>query len=157
MMNLFFFVNRRPVDELSPEERDARTVFCMQLSQRIRARDLEEFFSSVGKVLIFLTYWNSNFLAHIKNILLACKHFLGQNSHPDLSNYLVHEILGLVLILQHGIHLIKWYFNLVREGWQLCHILSALEREEVFFMSKMMHWFIRLSCFTKKPWIYNLL
>ncbi|XP_021939685.1 RNA-binding protein 39 [Zootermopsis nevadensis] len=40
----------RPVDELSPEERDARTVFCMQLSQRIRARDLEEFFSSVGKV-----------------------------------------------------------------------------------------------------------
>ncbi|XP_046412568.1 RNA-binding protein 39 isoform X1 [Neodiprion virginianus] len=38
------------VDELTPEERDARTVFCMQLSQRIRARDLEEFFSSVGKV-----------------------------------------------------------------------------------------------------------
>jgi len=35
---------------LSPEERDARTVFCMQLSQRIRARDLEEFFSTVGKV-----------------------------------------------------------------------------------------------------------
>jgi RNA-binding protein 39 len=39
-----------PVEELSPEERDARTVFVMQLSQRIRARDLEEFFSSVGKV-----------------------------------------------------------------------------------------------------------
>ncbi|KAK7789724.1 hypothetical protein R5R35_007292 [Gryllus longicercus] len=38
------------LDDLSPEERDARTVFCMQLSQRIRARDLEEFFSSVGKV-----------------------------------------------------------------------------------------------------------
>lgn len=37
-------------DELTPEERDMRTVFCMQLSQRIRARDLEEFFSSVGKV-----------------------------------------------------------------------------------------------------------
>lgn len=46
--------NRRPADELSPEERDARTVFCMQLSQRIRARDLEEFFSSVGKVCIFV-------------------------------------------------------------------------------------------------------
>jgi hypothetical protein len=46
--------DRRPVDELSPEERDARTVFCMQLSQRIRARDLEEFFSSVGKVHIFV-------------------------------------------------------------------------------------------------------
>jgi len=35
---------------LTPEERDARTVFCMQLSQRIRARDLEDFFSTVGKV-----------------------------------------------------------------------------------------------------------
>lgn len=39
-----------PVEDLSPEERDARTIFCMQLSQRVRARDLEEFFSSVGKV-----------------------------------------------------------------------------------------------------------
>ncbi|XP_067928872.1 RNA-binding protein 39-like isoform X2 [Watersipora subatra] len=35
---------------LTPEERDARTVFCMQLAARIRSRDLEEFFSSVGKV-----------------------------------------------------------------------------------------------------------
>ncbi|KAL5279157.1 RBM39 family protein [Megaselia abdita] len=42
--------DRSPPEDLSPEERDARTVFCMQLSQRIRARDLEEFFSSVGKV-----------------------------------------------------------------------------------------------------------
>ncbi|XP_055599472.1 RNA-binding protein 39 [Uranotaenia lowii] len=39
-----------PREDLNAEERDARTVFCMQLSQRIRARDLEEFFSSVGKV-----------------------------------------------------------------------------------------------------------
>lgn len=38
------------VDDLTPEERDARTIFCMQLSQKIRAKDLEEFFSSVGKV-----------------------------------------------------------------------------------------------------------
>jgi len=35
---------------LTPEERDARTIFCMQLSQRCRARDVEDFFSSVGKV-----------------------------------------------------------------------------------------------------------
>ncbi|XP_013116246.1 RNA-binding protein 39 isoform X2 [Stomoxys calcitrans] len=42
--------DRSPPTELSPEERDARTIFCMQLSQRVRARDLEEFFSSVGKV-----------------------------------------------------------------------------------------------------------
>lgn len=34
----------------SPADRDSRTVFCMQLSQRIRPRDLEEFFSSVGTV-----------------------------------------------------------------------------------------------------------
>lgn len=41
---------RMPEPELTPEERDLRTVFCMQLSARIRVRDLEEFFSSVGKV-----------------------------------------------------------------------------------------------------------
>ena len=42
--------------DMTPEERDARTVFCMQLSARIRARDLEEFFSSVGKVKTLLPY-----------------------------------------------------------------------------------------------------
>ncbi|XP_029911434.1 RNA-binding protein 39-like isoform X2 [Myripristis murdjan] len=41
---------RQPFDSLTPEERDARTVFCMQLAARIRARDLEDFFSAVGKV-----------------------------------------------------------------------------------------------------------
>uniref|UniRef100_A0A672TGL5 RNA-binding protein 39-like n=1 Tax=Sinocyclocheilus grahami TaxID=75366 RepID=A0A672TGL5_SINGR len=41
---------RQPLDNLSPEERDARTVFCMQLAARIRPRDLEDFFSAVGKV-----------------------------------------------------------------------------------------------------------
>ncbi|XP_036434952.1 RNA-binding protein 39b [Colossoma macropomum] len=41
---------RQPIDNLSAEERDARTVFCMQLAARIRPRDLEEFFSAVGKV-----------------------------------------------------------------------------------------------------------
>lgn len=40
----------RSDEEIDTEERDSRTIFCMQLSQRIRARDLEEFFSSVGKV-----------------------------------------------------------------------------------------------------------
>lgn len=40
----------RSDEEIDLEERDSRTIFCMQLSQRIRARDLEEFFSSVGKV-----------------------------------------------------------------------------------------------------------
>lgn len=41
---------RTPGDDVNDEDLDARTVFCMQLSQRIRARDLQEFFSSVGKV-----------------------------------------------------------------------------------------------------------
>ncbi|XP_053723123.1 RNA-binding protein 39-like [Synchiropus splendidus] len=41
---------RLPIGNLTPEERDARTVFCMQLAARIRPRDLEEFFSAVGKV-----------------------------------------------------------------------------------------------------------
>jgi len=50
-INLKFFIR---LEELTPEERDARTVFCMQLSQRVRARDLEEFFSSVGKASIYI-------------------------------------------------------------------------------------------------------
>ncbi|XP_069817721.1 probable RNA-binding protein 23 isoform X3 [Dendropsophus ebraccatus] len=41
---------RSPEPNLTPEERDARTVFCMQLAARIRPRDLEDFFSAVGKV-----------------------------------------------------------------------------------------------------------
>ncbi|GAB1285858.1 RNA-binding protein 39 [Apodemus speciosus] len=45
---------REPIDNLTPEERDARTVFCMQLAARIRPRDLEEFFSTVGKALAVL-------------------------------------------------------------------------------------------------------
>jgi len=32
------------------DERDARTIFCMQLSPKIQAEDLYDFFSTVGKV-----------------------------------------------------------------------------------------------------------
>lgn len=49
---VFFTSFREPIDNLTPEERDARTVFCMQLAARIRPRDLEEFFSTVGKVIM---------------------------------------------------------------------------------------------------------
>ncbi|GFU53348.1 RNA-binding protein 39 [Nephila pilipes] len=42
--------NKLPDDDISPEDRDLRTIFCMRLSQKVRARDLEEFFSSVGPV-----------------------------------------------------------------------------------------------------------
>ncbi|KAM4049645.1 putative RNA-binding protein 23 isoform 1-T4 [Anomaloglossus baeobatrachus] len=41
---------RQPQSNISPQERDARTVFCMQLAARIRPRDLEDFFSAIGKV-----------------------------------------------------------------------------------------------------------
>ncbi|CAF4440577.1 unnamed protein product, partial [Rotaria magnacalcarata] len=41
---------REKSPELTPEERDLRTVFCMQLAAQIRPRDLEEFFARVGKV-----------------------------------------------------------------------------------------------------------
>ncbi|KAG5443854.1 RNA-binding protein 39 [Clonorchis sinensis] len=41
---------RQKSPELTPEERDARTVFVWQLSARIRQRDLEDFFTSVGKI-----------------------------------------------------------------------------------------------------------
>jgi len=41
---------REKSPELTPEERDLRTVFCMQLAASIRPRDLEEFFAGVGKV-----------------------------------------------------------------------------------------------------------
>lgn len=37
-------------EELPIEERDQRTVFCMQLAARVRQRDIEEFFTQVGKV-----------------------------------------------------------------------------------------------------------
>lgn len=47
---VLLIVHRQPIDNLTPEERDARTVFCMQLAARIRPRDLEDFFSAVGKV-----------------------------------------------------------------------------------------------------------
>lgn len=54
-LNRFDILFREPVDNLSPEERDARTVFCMQLAARIRPRDLEDFFSAVGKVILSVT------------------------------------------------------------------------------------------------------
>ncbi|CAF0887873.1 unnamed protein product [Adineta steineri] len=41
---------REKTPELTPEERDLRTVFCMQLAATIRPRDLEDFFARIGKV-----------------------------------------------------------------------------------------------------------
>ena len=49
-MKIIFIYYIFPAENLTPEERDARTIFVMQLSQRVRSRDVEEFFSSVGKI-----------------------------------------------------------------------------------------------------------
>ncbi|CAF1056711.1 unnamed protein product [Brachionus calyciflorus] len=43
-------VIREKSPELTPEERDQRTVFCMQLAARIRPHDLEKFFLTVGRI-----------------------------------------------------------------------------------------------------------
>lgn len=56
VLQISIFLYRQPIDNLTPEERDARTVFCMQLAARIRPRDLEEFFSAVGKVSILALF-----------------------------------------------------------------------------------------------------
>ena len=39
-----------PSDDIPDEERDRRTVFCMQLSQRVGVKELEDFLSQAGKV-----------------------------------------------------------------------------------------------------------
>lgn len=77
----------RSDEEVDLEERDSRTIFCMQLSQRIRARDLEEFFSSVGKVrdvrlitcnktkrfkgIAYIEFKNAESVALVSNLLAA--------------------------------------------------------------------------------------
>lgn len=76
--------NRQPIDNLSPEERDARTVFCMQLAARIRPRDLEEFFSAVGKVwcprLKHIWLWSS-FSPHL--LILNVRYNTWQLLYPS--------------------------------------------------------------------------
>lgn len=47
---LSFLLYFRKKETADSENRDARTVFVMQLSQRVRERDLKEFFVAVGKV-----------------------------------------------------------------------------------------------------------
>nr|CAD7402770.1 unnamed protein product [Timema cristinae] len=88
----------RPLDELSPEERDARTVFCMQLSQRIRARDLEEFFSSVGKVRD-VRLITCNKTRRFKGI--AYVEFKDPDSVPLAMGLSGQKLLGIPIIVQH--------------------------------------------------------
>ena len=37
-------------DQITQEERDARTVFIMQLARNVTIRDIQDFFSKVGQV-----------------------------------------------------------------------------------------------------------
>ncbi|KAI8427742.1 hypothetical protein MSG28_002170 [Choristoneura fumiferana] len=86
------------LDELPPEERDLRTVFCMQLSQRIRAKDLEEFFSSVGKVRD-VRLITCNKTRRFKGI--AYIEFRDAESVPLALGLTGQKLLGVPIIVQH--------------------------------------------------------
>ncbi|XP_072371363.1 RNA-binding protein 39a isoform X2 [Scyliorhinus torazame] len=88
---------REPIDNISPEERDARTVFCMQLAARIRPRDLEEFFSSVGKVrdVRMISDRNSR-----RSKGIAYVEFVDVNSVPLAIGLTGQKLLGVPIIVQ---------------------------------------------------------
>ncbi|XP_046404322.1 RNA-binding protein 39 isoform X1 [Ischnura elegans] len=85
-------------DELSPEERDARTVFCMQLSARVRGRDLEEFFSAVGKVRD-VRLITCNKTRRFKGI--AYVEFKDPDAVPLAMGLSGQKLLGIPIIVQH--------------------------------------------------------
>ncbi|KAE8576713.1 hypothetical protein XENTR_v10004296 [Xenopus tropicalis] len=89
--------SRGPIDNLSPEERDARTVFCMQLAARIRPRDLEEFFSTVGKVrdVRMISDRNSR-----RSKGIAYVEFVDQSSVPLAIGLTGQKVLGVPIIVQ---------------------------------------------------------
>ncbi|CAK1549828.1 unnamed protein product [Leptosia nina] len=86
------------LEDLPPEERDLRTVFCMQLSQRIRAKDLEEFFSSVGKVRD-VRLITCNKTRRFKGI--AYIEFKDAESVPLALGLTGQKLLGVPIIVQH--------------------------------------------------------
>ncbi|XP_056128872.1 RNA-binding protein 39a isoform X3 [Lampris incognitus] len=88
---------RQPIDNLTPEERDARTVFCMQLAARIRPRDLEDFFSAVGKVrdVRMISDRNSR-----RSKGIAYIEFVEANSVPLAIGLSGQRLLGVPIIVQ---------------------------------------------------------
>uniref|UniRef100_A0A8C5A8Z7 RNA binding motif protein 39 n=1 Tax=Gadus morhua TaxID=8049 RepID=A0A8C5A8Z7_GADMO len=90
-------VCRQPIDNLTPEERDSRTVFCMQLAARIRPRDLEEFFSAVGKVrdVRMISDRNSR-----RSKGIAYIEFVEANSVPLAIGLSGQRLLGVPIIVQ---------------------------------------------------------
>ncbi|KTG06660.1 hypothetical protein cypCar_00007533 [Cyprinus carpio] len=87
----------QPIDNLSPEERDARTVFCMQLAARIRPRDLEDFFSAVGKVrdVRMISDRNSR-----RSKGIAYIEFVDSTSVPLAIGLTGQRVLGVPIIVQ---------------------------------------------------------
>ncbi|RXN20200.1 RNA-binding 39-like isoform X1 [Labeo rohita] len=87
----------QPIDNLSPEERDARTVFCMQLAARIRPRDLEDFFSAVGKVrdVRMISDRNSR-----RSKGIAYVEFVDATSVPLAIGLTGQRVLGVPIIVQ---------------------------------------------------------
>ncbi|XP_064420504.1 RNA-binding protein 39a isoform X2 [Latimeria chalumnae] len=88
---------REPIDNLTPEERDARTVFCMQLAARIRPKDLEEFFSVVGKVrdVRMISDRNSR-----RSKGIAYVEFVDVSSVPLAIGLTGQRVLGVPIIVQ---------------------------------------------------------
>ncbi|XP_024230816.1 RNA-binding protein 39 isoform X4 [Oncorhynchus tshawytscha] len=87
----------KPIDNLTPEERDAHTVFCMQLAARIKPRDLEDFFSAVGKVrdVRMISDRNSR-----RSKGIAYIEFLDVNSVPLAIGLTGQRLLGVPIIVQ---------------------------------------------------------
>ncbi|KAG8131900.1 hypothetical protein E2320_009802 [Naja naja] len=85
---------REPIDNLTPEERDARTVFCMQLAARIRPRDLEEFFSTVRDVRM-ISDRNSR-----RSKGIAYVEFVDVSSVPLAIGLTGQRVLGVPIIVQ---------------------------------------------------------
>uniref|UniRef100_H0VRG5 RRM domain-containing protein n=1 Tax=Cavia porcellus TaxID=10141 RepID=H0VRG5_CAVPO len=88
---------REPIDNLTPEERDVRTVFCMQLAARIRSRDLEEFFSTLlGKVqdVRMISDRNSR-----RSEGIAYVEFVDVSSVPLAIGLTGQQVLGVLIIV----------------------------------------------------------
>ncbi|XP_023368030.1 RNA-binding protein 39 [Otolemur garnettii] len=101
---------REPIDNLTPEERDARTVFCMQLAARIRPRDLEEFFSTVGKVrdVRMISDRNSR-----RSKGIAYVEFVDVSSVPLAIGLTGQRVLGVPIIVQASQVIFSWLIILI--------------------------------------------
>uniref|UniRef100_A0A2K5EG79 RRM domain-containing protein n=1 Tax=Aotus nancymaae TaxID=37293 RepID=A0A2K5EG79_AOTNA len=88
---------REPIDNPSPEERDASTVFCIQLAARIRPQDLEDFLSAVGKVrdVRIISDQNSRRSKDIGYV-----EFCEIQSVPLAIGLIGHRLLGVPIIVQ---------------------------------------------------------